>query len=49
MVGAIWGHPGATEHPGTAVNDDAPGQTESAEHREIGEQPQTAASTAADS
>jgi hypothetical protein len=49
MIAAARGHPGATEHPETAANDDISGHAGAAEQREVGDQPQAAASAAADS
>jgi len=49
IFAATRGHPGATEHPDTAANDDTSGHLGSAAQREIGDQPQAAASAAADS
>jgi hypothetical protein len=49
MIAATRGHTGATEHPETAANDDTSGDQKSAEQREIGDQPQTAANAVADS
>jgi integrase len=49
MIEATWGHPGATERPGTPADEIAPRAARSAAQSQNGEQPTAAGSPTADS